>query len=298
MSKLLPKTQRRHAAKAAALEPVVATLGAWIADWCRSVGGVSSQLGAARPFPYSLPTKFGAATVEAPQVVAALGIVEVVVRFDPRAPYPLPTLPGLRPRTHTWVYATTPGMDAETAFTAFLVHARQLFSWYCPACKRPQAVAADGTLVPHTVEVTRDWGSGIGPCYGIGQTPPATFAMWAACGRAPNATRAPATATAAVDVAPQSARGGVRTTVVDFHADGDRPAVKATVHAFRDDAGTPTVTVNGACAVHAAPWPTATYGADARQAVADILVMAGVKPDERFVYADLILARLDTVCSR
>lgn len=298
MPKLLPKTQRRHAAKEAALQPIATTLGAWIADWCRSVGGVTTPLGATRPFPYGLMTKFGAATVEAPQTVAALGIVEVVVRFDPQAPYPLPTLPGLRPRTHTWVYATTPGADAETAFTAFLAHARQLFLWYCPACKRPQAVAADGTLAPHTVEVTRDWCFSAGPCDGIGQTPPATFAMWAARGRAPNATRAPATAPAAVDVAPQPARGGVRTTVVDFHANGAHPAVKATVHAFRDDAGTPTVTVNGACAVHAAPWPTATYGADARQAVADILVMAGVKPDERFTYADLILARLDTVCSR
>ena len=297
MSTLTSKTQRRHAAVAAVLEPIAATLGGWIADWCRTVGGVGSVLGASRPFPFALTTTFGPAVVAAPQIVPALGIVEVVVRFDPDAPYPLPEFPGMRARTRTWIYATTPGTDAETAFTMFLAHARRLFQWYCPACKQPQAVTADGTLAPHVVEVKRDWCSGAGPCDGVGQVPSVTFAMWAAQGRAPNAARASATE-GTVDAAPQPARGAVRTTVVDFHATAARPAVKATVHAFRDDAGTPTIVVNGDCAVRTTPWPTATYGADARQAIAAVLVMAGVKPDERFTYADMILARLDTVCGR
>jgi len=283
------KTQRRHAANAAALEPVAAMLGRWIAGWCQSVGGIGSLLGAARPFPYELVTQFGRVTVEAPHIAPALGIVEVVVRFDPDAPYPLPEFPGVRTRTRTWVYATTPGTDAESAFTAFLAYARRLFQWYCPACKRPQAVAADGTLAPHAAVRKYNWDTS---CDGAGQTPPATFAMWAARGRAPSMTAG------TIEAAPQPARGAVRTTVVDFHATDAHPAVKATVHAFRDDAGTPTITVNGACAVHATPWSTATYGADARQAIADVLVMAGVKPDERFTYADMIMARLDTVCGR
>jgi hypothetical protein len=287
------KTQRRHAATAATLEPIAATLGVWIAAWCQSVGGVATPLVATQPFPYGLATQFGVAVVEAPQIVAALGIVEVVVRFDPQAPYVLPPLPGLRPRTKTWVYTTVPGTDAQTAFTAFLTRARQLFLWHCPGCAQPQVVTPDGEIAAHA-----DARNAYASCSGSGQPVVETQHAWRAQGRAPNATKASAASAAAVDVVPQPARCGVRTTVVDFHDDGVHPAVKATVHAFRDDAGVPTVAVNGACAVRATPWPTATYGTAARQAIADVLTMAGVKPDERFVYADVIMARLDRVTSR
>lgn len=273
------KTQRRHAANAAALEPVAAMLGRWIADWCQSVGGIGSLLGAARPFPYELVTQFGRVTVEAPQIVAALGVIEVVVRFDPQAPVSPPALPGWRPRTRTWVYTTTPGTDAQTAFQSFLGHMRPLFLWHCPECGQPQEVTAAGTVCAHWATVR---GSHV-PC-GSGQPVVATRLS-------PTSGRAPG-------VAPQPAIGAVRRTDVSFHAEGGRAAVKVAVTAFRDDAGTPTIVVNGDCAVRAAPWPTATHGAAARDAIADVLVMAGVKPDERFTYADIIMARLDKVTAR
>lgn len=295
MSKSLPKTRRRHAAAAAALEPVAAMLGRWIADWCRSVGGCGAQLGAHAPFPYGLTTRFGDAIVNAPQIVPALGVVEVVIQFDPHAPYALPQFPGLRTRTRTWVYMTEPKSDAETAFTAFVSYARQLFLWWCPVCTTPCEVTLEGGLAAHAKpgKVAQDvtW------CSGAGLAPTATANPWTAAGRAPTATCGPTT-TDAVQVAPQPARGGARTVVIDFHATPSQPAVKTTLHAFRDDAGTPTVMVNGACAVHASPWPTATYTTTARQAIADVLTMAGVDSAARLVYTDMILARLDTVSAR
>lgn len=295
-TQLSSKTQRRYAATTAKLAPIAQTLGGWIADWCRSVGGVASVLGPARPFPYDLATRYGAATVEAPQIVAALGIIEVVVRFDPQVPPPSLSLPGWRPRTRTWVYATVPGTDAQTAFQTFLGHMRPLFLWHCPECGQPQEATADGAICAHTVSYRRHSDS-VRACRGSGQPVMVTRLALSASGRAPSATQAPATAVA-VGMLPQPATGASRRTDVSFHAEGNHPAVKATITAFRDDAGTPTIVVNGDCAVHAAPWPTATRGAAARQEIADVLVMAGVKPDERFVYADIIMARLDKVTAR
>ena len=296
-TQLSSKTQRRYAATTAKLAPIAQTLGGWIADWCRSVGGVASALGPARPFPYDLATRYGAATVEAPQIVAALGIIEVVVRFDPQAPPPSLSLPGWRPRTRTWVYATAPGTDAQTAFQTFLGHMRTLFLWHCPECGQPQEATADGAICAHTVSYRRH-SDPARACRGSGQPAAVTRLPLSTPGRAPNVTQAPATAAVAIDMLPQSAVGASRRTDVSFHAEGNHPAVKAAITAFRDDVGTPTIVVNGDCAVHATPWPTATRGATARQEIADVLVMAGVKPDERFVYADIIMARLDKVTAR
>lgn len=286
------KTQRRHAANVAAAAPIATALSRWIAAWCRSVGGHGTQLGADTPFPYTLATRFGAVVITAPQVVPALGIVEVVVRFDPDAPYTLPEFPGVRTRTRTWVYATEPKSDADAAFTAFLARARQLFLWWCPVCARPCEVTPAGWLAEHT-----SMASDAAACDGSGQLARTTAAMWAPAGRAPVATRGPTT-TQAIETTPQPARGGARTVVIDFHETADHPAVKTTVHVFRDDAGTPTVMVNGACAVRATPWPIATYTTTARQVIADVLTMAGVDSATRLVYTDMILARLDTVSAR
>lgn len=297
-TQLSSKTQRRYAATTAKLTPIAQTLGGWIADWCRSVGGVSSLLGPAQPFPYALATRFGAAAVEAPQIVAALGIIEVVVRFDPQAPTTPPALPGWRPRTRTWVYATAPGTDAQTAFQTFLEHMRPLFLWHCLGCGQPQGVTANGTIRVHGIGHKRH-ADPILVCHGSGQPATVTRLPLAAAGRAPSATRAPTTAAVvAVDMLPQSAVGASRRTDVSFHAEGSHPAVKAVITAFRDDAGTPTIVVNGACAVQATPWPTATHATTAREAIADVLAMAGVASAERFAYADVIMARLDKITAR